>query len=60
MVDFLSLLTLYNYVNKVYISVVLRIKKELPVSEYKDRSYVVTCRRRVIDMSLSCRCRVSD
>ena len=58
--DFLSLLTLYNYVNKVYISVVLRTKKELPVSEYKDRSYVVTRRRRVVDMSLSCRCCVSD
>ena len=36
-------------VNRVYISVVLRTKKELPVSEYKDRSYVVTCRRRVSD-----------
>ena len=48
------------YVNKAYISVVLRTKKELLVSEYKDRSYVVTRRQRVIDMSLSCRCRVSD
>ena len=39
---------------------VLRIKKELLVSEYKDRSYVVTCRRRVVDISLSCRYRVSN
>ena len=31
-------------VNKVYILVVLRTKKELPVSEYKDRSYIVTRR----------------
>ena len=36
-------------VNRVYISVILRTKKKLPVSEYKDRSYVVTCRRRVFD-----------
>ena len=35
-------------VNKVYILVVLRTKKELPVSEYKDRSYIVTCRQRVV------------
>ena len=39
-------------VNRVYISVVLRTKKELPVSEYKDRSYVVTRRRRVVVVSL--------
>ena len=58
--DFLSLFTSRNYVNKVYISVVLRTKKELPVSEYKDRSYIITRRQRVVDMSLSCRCRVSD
>ena len=50
--DFLSSLTLYNCVNKIYILVVLRIKKELPVSEYKDRSYIVTRRRRVVVMSL--------
>ena len=31
---------------------VLRIKKELPVSEYKDRSYMVTRRRRVVVVSL--------
>ena len=54
MVDFLSLLTLCNYVNKVYILVVLRTKKELPVSEYKDRSYVVTCYRHVVDILLLC------
>ena len=41
-------------VNRVYISVVLHIKKELLVSEYKDRSYVVTCCRRVVVVSLSC------
>ena len=58
--DFLSLLTLYNYVNKVYILVVLCIKKELLVLEYKDRSYIVICRRRVVDMLLSCRCCVSN
>ena len=39
-------------VNKVYISVVLYIKKELPVSEYKDRSYIVTRHRRVVIVSL--------
>jgi hypothetical protein len=39
---------------------VLCIKKELLVSEYKDRSYMVTCCQRVVDMSLLCRCRVSD
>ena len=39
-------------VNRVYISVVLRTKKELPVSEYKDRSYMVTRRRRVVVVSL--------
>ena len=37
---------------------VLRIKKKLPVLEYKDRSYIVTCRRRVVDVSSTCRCRV--
>ena len=31
---------------------VLYTKKELPVSEYKDRSYIVTCCRRVVIMSL--------
>ena len=31
---------------------VLRTKKELPVSEYIDRSYVVTRRRRVVVVSL--------
>ena len=31
---------------------VLRTKKELPVSEYKDRSYVVTRRRHIIIVSL--------
>jgi uncharacterized membrane protein len=59
-VDFLSSLTLYDCVNKVYISVVLYIKKELLVLEYKDRSYVVTRCLRFVDMSLSCRCRVSN
>ena len=39
-------------VNKVYISVVLRTKKELPVLEYKDRSYIVTRHRRVVMVSL--------
>ena len=39
-------------VNKVYILVVLYIKKELPMSEYKDRSYIVTRRRRVVVVSL--------
>ena len=39
-------------INRVYISVVLRTKKELPVSEYKDRSYIVTRRRRVVIVSL--------
>ena len=39
-------------VNKVYISVVLRTKKELPVSEYKDRSYIVTRCRHIVVMSL--------
>ena len=37
---------------------VLRTKKELPVSEYKDRSYIVICRQRVVDVSSTCRCRV--
>ena len=36
----------------LYISVVLCTKKELPVSEYQDRSYVVTRRRRVVVVSL--------
>ena len=31
---------------------VLCTKKELPVSEYKDRSYIVTRRRRVVVVSL--------
>jgi hypothetical protein len=35
---------------------VLRTKKELPVSEYKDRSYVVTRHRHVIDISSTCHC----
>ena len=33
---------------------VLRIKKELPVSEYKNRSYIVTRRRRVVDVLSWC------
>ena len=37
-----------------YILVVLRTKKELLVSEYKDRSYVVTRRRRVVDVLSWC------
>ena len=56
---------LLEYMDKSYMVIcfgtaVLRTKKELPVSEYKDRSYVVTCCRCVVDMSLSCCCRVSD
>ena len=39
-------------VNRVYISVVLRTKKELPVSKYIDRSYVVMCCRHVVVVSL--------
>ena len=39
-------------VNRVYISVVLRIKKELPVLEYKDRSYIVTRCRHIVVVSL--------
>ena len=39
-------------VNKVYISVVLYIKKELLVSEYKDKSYIVTHYWRVVVISL--------
>ena len=39
-------------VNKVYILVVLYIKKELPVLEYKDRSYIVTHHRHIIVISL--------
>ena len=39
---------------------VLRIKKELPVSEYKDRSYIVIYRRHVINISLSYLYRVSN
>ena len=39
-------------VNKVYILVVLRIKKELLISEYKDRSYIIICRRHIIVVSL--------
>ena len=31
------------YINKVYILVVLRTKKELPVLEYIDRGYMVIC-----------------
>ena len=31
---------------------VLRIKKELPVLKYKDRSYIVTRRRHVVVVSL--------
>ena len=38
--------------NRVYISVVLRTKKELPVSEYKDKSYIITRHQRVVVMSL--------
>ena len=56
---------LLEYIDKSYIVIylgmaILRTKKELPVSEYKDRSYIVICRQRVVDMSLSCRCCVSD
>jgi hypothetical protein len=56
---------LLEYMDKSYMvtclgTAVLLTKKELPVSEYKDRSYIVTRRRRVVDMSLSCCCRVSD
>ena len=50
--DFLSSFTLCDCVNKVYISVVLCIKKELPVSEYKDRSYIVARYQRVVVVSL--------
>ena len=39
-------------VNKVYISVVLYIKKELLVLEYKYRSYIVTRYQYIIIMSL--------
>ena len=39
-------------INRVCISVVLRIKKELPVLEYKDRSYIVTRRRCIVVVSL--------
>ena len=39
-------------VNKVYILVVLHTKKELPVSEYKDRSYIVTHHRHIVIVSL--------
>ena len=39
-------------VNRVYISVVLCIKKELLVLEYKDRSYIITRRRHIIVVSL--------
>ena len=43
----------------IYLGIaVLRTKKELPVSEYKDRSYIVICRRRVVDVLSTCRCRV--
>ena len=54
-----------EYIDKGYVVIylgmaVLRTKKELLVLEYKDRSYVVTCCRRVVDMLLSCCCRVSD
>jgi hypothetical protein len=37
---------------------VLYTKKELLVSEYKDRSYVVTRHQYIINISLSCRYRV--
>ena len=33
---------------------VLRTKKELLVSEYKDRSYIVTRRQRVVDVLSWC------
>ena len=54
-----------EYIDKGYIAIylgtaVLRTKKELPVLEYKDRSYVVMYCRHIVDMSLSCRCCVSD
>ena len=35
------------YINKVYILVVLRTKKELPVLEYIDRGYMVICLIRI-------------
>ena len=58
-------LPVLEYMDKSYMvtclgTAVLCTKKELPVSEYKDRSYITTCHQRVVDMSLSCRCRVSD
>ena len=37
---------------------VLRIKKKLPVSEYKDRSYIVIYCRCVVNVLLICCCRV--
>ena len=46
-----------EYIDKSYIIIclgtaVLRTKKELPVSEYKDRSYIITRHRRVVVISL--------
>ena len=37
---------------------VLHTKKELPVSEYKDRSYIVIYCRYIVDISSTCCCRV--
>ena len=54
----IKVLSIKNSVLSVYRLIIL--KSLLLLSEYKDRSYIITCRRRVIDMSLSCRCRVSD
>ena len=39
-------------VNKVYISVVLRTKKELPVVECMDQGYVVTCAPNARDLRM--------
>ena len=50
---------LLEYMDKSYMVIclgtaVLRIKKELPVSEYKDRSYIVICHQRVVNVLLWC------
>ena len=43
-----------GYVVTYLKTAVLHTKKELPISEYKDRSYIVTYYRRIVDMPLSC------
>ena len=53
LIDFILL----EYMDKGYMVIcfrtaVLCIKKELPVSEYKDRSYIVTRHGRVVVVSL--------